>query len=144
METLVAHVDRVVAAQWVTTICDSNPASPISRYSGETVLSEEVPGGWWDSWFFQRATESLQKSIRYTFCGFFSFFLLFSFTNLSGDLVANKNSPLILNTSCFKQSLVKEIMSMKKLNVALEPSTFALIGIGALALMVAHRRKVAQ
>ena len=60
-ETLVAHIDRVVAAQWVTTICDSNPASPISRYSGKTVLSEEVPEGKRDSWVVQRATESLQR-----------------------------------------------------------------------------------
>jgi hypothetical protein len=33
--------------------------------------------------------------------------------------VANKNFPLILNTTWFKLSLVKEIMNMKKLNVAL-------------------------
>jgi hypothetical protein len=34
-------------------------ASPISRYSGEVVLSEEVPAGWWGIWDSQRATESL-------------------------------------------------------------------------------------
>ena len=28
----------------------SNPGSPIFRYSGEVVLSEVVPEGWWDSW----------------------------------------------------------------------------------------------
>ncbi|MCX6947537.1 MAG: hypothetical protein NTU87_06725 [Verrucomicrobia bacterium] len=33
--------------------------------------------------------------------------------------MTNKNSPLILNVSWFKLSLVKEIMNMKKLNVAL-------------------------
>jgi hypothetical protein len=64
VETLVAHIDRVFVAQWVTTICDSNPASPSSRYSGETVLSEEVPEGCWGSWVFQRATESLQRGNR--------------------------------------------------------------------------------
>jgi len=36
----------------------SNPASPISRFYGEVVLSEEVPEGWRDGWLFQRATES--------------------------------------------------------------------------------------
>ena len=59
MDTLLAHIDRVVAAQWVTTICDSNPASPISRFSGETVLSEEVPEGWRGDGVFQRATKPL-------------------------------------------------------------------------------------
>jgi len=33
-----------------------NPASPISRYSGETVLSEEVPEEWWGCWVGQFAT----------------------------------------------------------------------------------------
>jgi hypothetical protein len=42
--------------------CGSNPASPISRYSGVIVPSEEVPEGWWGSWVFQRATESLQTA----------------------------------------------------------------------------------
>jgi len=65
-ESLVAHIDRGVAAQWVTTICDSNPASPISRYSGEIVPSEVVPAGWWGGWVSQRATESL-KLIFYLF-----------------------------------------------------------------------------
>jgi hypothetical protein len=60
VETLVAHIDRVFVAQWVTTICDSNPASPISRFSGEVVLSEEVPEGWLGSCFWEFATESLQ------------------------------------------------------------------------------------
>ena len=36
----------------------SNPASPISRYSGEVVLSEEVPEEWLGIWVSQRATES--------------------------------------------------------------------------------------
>jgi hypothetical protein len=40
-------------------VAGSNPASPISRYSGEDVLSEEFPEGWWGRWVFQRATESL-------------------------------------------------------------------------------------
>jgi len=35
------------------------------------------------------------------------------------NLVTNKNYPLILNTTWFRLSLVKEIMNMKKLNVAL-------------------------
>jgi len=33
--------------------------------------------------------------------------------------VTNKNIPLILNITWFRLSLVKEIMNMKKLNVAL-------------------------
>ena len=37
----------------------SNPASPISRYSREVVLSEEVPEGWLRSRFGQRVTKSL-------------------------------------------------------------------------------------
>jgi hypothetical protein len=40
-------------------VVGSNPASPISRYSGEIFLSEEVPEGWWDSWVWQIATELL-------------------------------------------------------------------------------------
>jgi hypothetical protein len=40
------------------------PVSPISRYFRETVLSGEVPEGWWGSWVFQRATESLQRGNR--------------------------------------------------------------------------------
>ena len=48
MESLVAHIDRGVAAQWVTTICDSNPASPSSQDYGEVVPSEELPEGWRD------------------------------------------------------------------------------------------------
>jgi len=35
------------------------------------------------------------------------------------NLVTNKNYPLILNTTWFRMSLVKEIMNMKKLNVTL-------------------------
>ncbi len=38
----------------VQEVVGSNPASPISRYSGEAVLSEEVPEGWWGSWVAQR------------------------------------------------------------------------------------------
>jgi hypothetical protein len=37
----------------------SNPASPISRYSGEVVPSEEVPEEWCRSWVGQFAKESL-------------------------------------------------------------------------------------
>jgi len=40
-------------------VVGSNPASPISRYFGEVVPSEEVPEGERGSWVFQRATESL-------------------------------------------------------------------------------------
>jgi len=39
-------------------VVGSNPASPISRYSGEVVLSEEVPEEWLGIWVSQRATES--------------------------------------------------------------------------------------
>jgi hypothetical protein len=38
-----------------------NPASPISRFSGKVVPSEEVPEGWWGSWVGQTATESLWR-----------------------------------------------------------------------------------
>ena len=31
-------------------VVGSNPASPISRYSGEALPSEEVPAEWWGSW----------------------------------------------------------------------------------------------
>jgi len=40
-------------------VAGSNPASPISRCSGETVLSEEVPEGCGDNWVGRVATESL-------------------------------------------------------------------------------------
>jgi hypothetical protein len=40
-------------------VAGSNPASPISRSSGETLLSEEVPEGLWGRWVGQVATESL-------------------------------------------------------------------------------------
>jgi len=40
-------------------IVADHPASPISRYSGEVVLSEVVPEEWWGSWIGQIATESL-------------------------------------------------------------------------------------
>jgi hypothetical protein len=59
METLLAHIDRVVAAQWVTTICDSNPASPSLVFLRGLLLSEEVPEGWSDCQIWQSATESL-------------------------------------------------------------------------------------
>ena len=80
MESLLAHIDRVVAAKWVKTICDSNPASPISRFTGEVVLSEEAPEGWWDGLVSQRATESLQSNAQvcgdcddFVLCFFFPF-----------------------------------------------------------------------
>ena len=41
-------------------VVGSNPASPSLGFLGGLLLSEEVPEGWWDSWVFQRATESLQ------------------------------------------------------------------------------------
>jgi len=47
----------------VQEVVGSNPASPISRFSGETVLFEEVPEGRWGKWVFQRATESLPTSV---------------------------------------------------------------------------------
>ena len=52
-----------------------NPASPISRFSGKVVPSEEVPEGWRGSWVGQFATESLWR------CGYWGynvFFALFS------------------------------------------------------------------
>jgi len=57
-----------------------NPASPISRYSGEVVPSEEFPEGWWGSWVAQRATESqsgdegigdCDESVAFPFSSFF-------------------------------------------------------------------------
>jgi hypothetical protein len=54
----------------------SNPGGPISRYSGEVVLSEEVPEGWWGNWVPERATESLQKmGLEVKVAPFSSFFL---------------------------------------------------------------------
>jgi len=53
----------VVRLNGVQEVVGSNPASPISRYSGETVLSEEVPEGWWGSWVPQRAKESQPASV---------------------------------------------------------------------------------
>ena len=46
---------------------DSNPASPISRYSGEVVPSEEVPETRWGSWIGQFATELLSGHLEQPF-----------------------------------------------------------------------------
>jgi hypothetical protein len=52
-------------------VVGSNPASPISRYSGEIVLSEEIPEGWWGSCFFQRANELSSLSFLSSYIDWF-------------------------------------------------------------------------
>ena len=55
------QLDRILRPFQVPTMGSS---SPISRYSGEVVASEEVPGGWWGSWVGQFAAEALLGGVR--------------------------------------------------------------------------------
>ena len=64
METLLAHIDRVVAAQWVRAICGSNPASPSLGFLFYLSETEEVPNGTRDRWFSQRATKSPKTGFK--------------------------------------------------------------------------------
>jgi len=77
----------------ITEVVGSNPASPISRYSGEDVLSEEVPEEWWGSWVGQFATESLQ---RCGYCGILhlSFFFLFVLQPTAERVVVLRVTPI--------------------------------------------------